>query len=51
MRDKFQQAVEYLYQIPRFTTKNSLEHTKKFLKELGSPQEKFKKVINKSGTL
>ena len=44
MEDKFQQAVEYLYQIPRFTTKNSLEHTKKFLKELGSPQEKFKLI-------
>ncbi|MCU6762452.1 bifunctional folylpolyglutamate synthase/dihydrofolate synthase, partial [Brotonthovivens ammoniilytica] len=49
MRDKFQQAVEYLYQIPRFTTKNSLEHTKKFLKELSSPQEKFK-IIHVAGT-
>ena len=27
----YQQAVEYIMDIPRFTKKNSLEHTKEFL--------------------
>ena len=45
----YQQAVEYILDIPRFTKKNSLEHTKEFLEYLGNPQEKLK-VIHVAGT-
>ncbi len=45
----FEQAVEYLYQVPRFTTKNTMEDTKRFLRELGSPDEKLN-IIHVAGT-
>lgn len=37
----FNDAVNFLYDIPKFTTKNSPEHTKDFLALLGSPQDSF----------
>lgn len=47
--DTFEKVVEYLYDIPRFTKKNSLDHTKALLKELGDPQEKFK-ILHVAGS-
>lgn len=49
IEQEFKDAVDFLLDIPRFTTKNSLEHTKAFLKELGDPQENFK-VIHVAGS-
>lgn len=45
----YEQAVEYIYSIPKFTKKNKPEHTKEFLRYLGNPQEKLK-VIHVAGT-
>lgn len=45
----YQQAVDYILTIPKFTKKNEPGHTKLFLKYLGNPQEKLK-VIHVAGT-
>lgn len=45
----FSEAVEYLYDVPRFTSKNSVEDTKAYLKHMGSPDEKLK-IIHVAGT-
>ncbi len=45
----YEEAVAYIDETPKFTTKNSLEHTKECLRRLGNPQEKFK-VIHVAGT-
>lgn len=45
----YQEAVAYLYAIPKFTKKHSVEHTKEFLRRLGNP-EKGQKVIHVAGT-
>jgi dihydrofolate synthase/folylpolyglutamate synthase len=45
----YEEAVAYIEETPKFTTKNSLEHTKECLRRLGNPQEKFK-VIHVAGT-
>lgn len=45
----YREAVEYIEEIPKFTKKHSLEHTKEFLRALGSPQ-KGQKVIHVAGT-
>lgn len=45
----YEEAVAYIEETPKFTTKNSLEHTKECLKRLGNPQEKFR-VIHVAGT-
>lgn len=45
----YEEASAYILQIPKFTEKNSLEHTKEFLRRLGSP-EKDRKVIHVAGT-
>lgn len=45
----YEEAVAYIEETPKFTTKNSLEHTRECLRRLGSPQEKFK-VIHVAGT-
>lgn len=42
-------AVEFLYEIPKFTTKNSLEHTRQLMKLLGDPCLK-RKVIHVAGS-
>lgn len=45
----YNEAIAYILEIPKFTKKNSLEHTKVFLNALGSP-EKGRKVIHVAGT-
>ena len=45
----YEEAVAYIEETPKFTKKNSLEHTKECLRRLGSPEKKFK-VIHVAGT-
>lgn len=45
----FDEAVKYIYQIPKFTTKNDSIHTKTFLRHLGNPEKKLK-VLHVAGT-
>lgn len=45
----YEEAVAYIEETPKFTTKNSLEHTKECLRRLGNPQNTFK-VIHVAGT-
>lgn len=45
----YEEAVEYLLHIPRFTTKNSMEDTKAFLRRLGNPDKSFR-IIHVAGT-
>lgn len=45
----YQEAVEYILDIPKFTKKNKPEHTEHFLAYLGNPQEQMK-VIHVAGT-
>lgn len=43
------QSVDYIEQIPKFTEKHPLEHTREMLKRLGDPQDSFR-VIHVAGT-
>jgi dihydrofolate synthase/folylpolyglutamate synthase len=45
----YDEAVAYLYDMPRFTSKNTIEDTRAFLKKLGSP-EKNMRIIHVAGT-
>ena len=45
----FDEAVDYIYDIPRFTKKNSMEDSKTFLKALGSPDRALQ-IIHVAGT-
>lgn len=45
----YEEAVAYIEETPKFTTKNKLSHTKECLRRLGNPQKKFK-VIHVAGT-
>ena len=45
----YEEAVAYIEETPKFTTKNKMEHTKECLKRLGNPQNKFR-VIHVAGT-
>lgn len=45
----YEDAVEYIEDLPRFTKKHTLEHTRKFLDYLGNPAEKSK-IIHVAGT-
>lgn len=45
----YQQAVEYIEELPKFTKKHTLEHTKDFLTKLGNPCRE-RKVIHVAGT-
>ncbi|MBO4751026.1 MAG: bifunctional folylpolyglutamate synthase/dihydrofolate synthase [Lachnospiraceae bacterium] len=45
----YEEAVEYLLNIPRFTKKNSMEDTKAFLKRLGDP-DKDLRILHVAGT-
>ncbi len=47
--ETYGEAVDYIEKIPRFTRKHTLEHTKEFLKRLGSPEEGTK-IIHVAGT-
>ena len=44
-----QEAVSYIEDIPKFTSKNSLEHTREFLARLGNPEE-GRKILHVAGT-
>ncbi len=46
---QYRRTVERILEIPRFTTKNPLEHTRALLDELGNPQERFR-VIHVAGS-
>lgn len=45
----YQQAVDYILDIPKFTKKNTPGHTRTFLEYLGNPERKLK-VIHVAGT-
>lgn len=45
----FEEAQQYIYEIPRFTSKNTLEDTRKFLQKLGNPDRKLH-IIHVAGT-
>lgn len=45
----YEEIVKAILEIPKFTTKNNLEHTRELFKRLGSPQEQFK-VIHVAGS-
>lgn len=45
----YEEAVGYILEIPKFTKKNPLEHTKELLRCLGNPEQCFK-VIHVAGT-
>ncbi len=45
----YEEAVAYIDETPKFTTKNSLEHTRECLRRLGNPQDSFR-VIHVAGT-
>ncbi|MEI3218719.1 MAG: folylpolyglutamate synthase/dihydrofolate synthase family protein [Lachnoclostridium sp.] len=45
----YQEAVDYIEEIPKFTKKHTLSHTAEFLKRLGNPQT-GQKIIHVAGT-
>lgn len=45
----YEQAVQYLYAVPRFTKKSTMEDTRRHLKALGSP-DRGMKIIHIAGT-
>lgn len=45
----YKEAVSYLLGVPKFTSKNPLEHTRELLRRLNDPQEKFR-VLHVAGT-
>ena len=45
----YQEAVDYIEEIPKFTKKHTLDHTREFLRGLGNP-EKDQKIIHVAGT-
>lgn len=47
--ETYKEAVAYIDELPKFTKKHSLEHTKAFLRKLGSPEKELK-VIHVAGT-
>lgn len=45
----YEEIVEFILEIPKFTKKNNLQHTRILLERLGNPQEKFQ-VIHVAGS-
>lgn len=45
----YDQAVEYIMNVPKFTTKNTMEDTREFLHRLGDPDTKLR-IIHVAGT-
>lgn len=45
----YEETVERILEIPKFTTKNTLAHTREFLNRLGNPQNRFR-VIHVAGS-
>lgn len=46
----FEAAVDYLYDMPRFTSKHTLEDTRKHLARIGSPDKRIRRIIHVAGT-
>ncbi len=46
----FEEAAGYLYHIPRFTSKNTIEDTRRHLEKLGSPDRSVRHIIHVAGT-
>lgn len=49
MMKTYEETLDWILEIPRFTVKNTLEHTGEFLARLGNPQNEFK-VIHVAGS-
>lgn len=49
MPQNYKEAVAYIEDLPRFTKKHTLEHTRKFLRRLGNPGED-RRIIHVAGT-
>lgn len=47
--ENYREAVDYIEELPKFTIKHPLEHTKQFMKRLGNPAVK-RKIIHVAGT-
>ena len=45
----YQEAVDYIYNVPKFTTKNKSENTVELMERLGRP-ERSMKLIHVAGT-
>ena len=45
----YEQAAAYIEELPKFTKKHTLDHTREFLKRLGNPGED-RKIIHVAGT-
>ncbi len=45
----YEETVNGILEIPKFTSKNTLDHTREFLSRLGNPQKRFK-VIHVAGS-
>ncbi|MCI9137415.1 MAG: bifunctional folylpolyglutamate synthase/dihydrofolate synthase [Lachnospiraceae bacterium] len=45
----YEETVRDILEIPKFTSKNTLEHTREFLRRLGNPQNKYK-IIHVAGS-
>lgn len=45
----YEEICEYIYNIPKYTTKNGLDHTREMLRRLGNPQCQFQ-VIHVAGS-
>lgn len=45
----YDQAVEYIMNIPKFTTKNTMEDTREFLHRLGDPDSGLR-ILHVAGT-
>lgn len=48
--DNFEAAVEYLCDMPRFTSKNTLEDTRAQLARLGAPDRRIRNIVHVAGT-
>lgn len=46
----FEAAVEYLCDMPRFTSKNTLEDTRAQLARLGAPDQRIRNIVHVAGT-
>ena len=46
---RYEEAVHYIEEVPKFTKKTTLEHTRKILDRLGNPQRELR-VIHVAGT-
>ena len=46
----YEEAVAYIEETPKFTTKNKLEHTKECLRQTGQSRKSSFKVIHVAGT-